>query len=144
MSSKRKTGGAGDYARSFSSEDGVHYRGHHQELGPAMRRVEQIRELQALQNKQNNPTGRTYIGSVPVTVLQDWLAKHNYTWEQWGRKEGTIRQEFMKYFLSREFSKLHVQHSTTRVGTGNRIIVPSYIGGSNGNSKLRPAEDGGQ
>jgi len=86
--------------------------------------------------------GRQYIGSVPVVLLQDWLTKHGYTLDQFARREGTIRQEFMKFFLSRDFSKLHVQHSTTRVGTGNRIVVPHYIGGANGNSKLQRPEGG--
>lgn len=134
------TRAAGDYSRGFVTQDGNHYRTEHQDLDPAMRRVERIRHAQELVKKENNPMGRQYIGSVPVVLLQDWLTKHGYTLDQFARREGTIRQEFMKYFLSRDFSKLHVQHSTTRVGTGNRIVVPHYIGGVNGNSKLRRTE----
>jgi hypothetical protein len=136
----RLTRAVGDYSRGFVSEDGKNYRTEYQDLAPAMRRVVQIRHAQELVKKADNPTGRTYIGSVPATLLMSWLHKNGHTLEQFARKEGTIRQDFMKFFLSRDFSKLHVQHSTTRVGTGNRIVVPNYIGGVNGNSKLRRAE----
>ncbi len=140
MARKRRTGGAGDYVRSFATEDGEHYRVHHQELGPAMKRVEQIKQAQdAAKGKVYNPTDRTYIGSVPVTVLTDWLQAHGYTIDQFARREGTIRQDFMKYFLSRDFSKLHTQHTTTRRESG-RIVVPDYIGREHGTDKLRSTE----
>ena len=135
---------AGDYHRTLQFEDDKVYRHHRQDLAPAIKRTAQIRELQERREnhtKENNPSGRQYIGSVPVVVLHDWLQNHGYTADQFARKEGTIRQEFMKYFLSRDFSKLHTQHSTTRVGTGNRIVVPNYIGGGRGDNELRGTDD---
>jgi hypothetical protein len=139
VAEKHVTKAAGDYVRSFAHEDGVDYRHHSQDLGPAIRRVEAIRHAQELRGP--NPTGRQYIGSVPMVVIIDWCKKHGYTYEQFARREGTIRQEFMKYFLTRDFSKFHTQHSTTRVGTGNRIVVPNYIGGAHGDNKLRGTEN---
>jgi hypothetical protein len=139
---KRVTGGAGDYLRSFSTEDGKHYRGFHQNFDPAIRRVEAIREARANLSKANNPYDRRYIGSVPVTLILDWCAKNGCTYDQFARKEGDLRQRFTRYYLSRDFSKLHTQHSTTRVGTGNRIVVPHYIGQKHDN-QLRKPEDGG-
>ena len=143
MAKRYVTRTAGDYVRSFSHESGVDYRHQSQELQPAMNRVARIRHAQELQTPKSNPMGREYIGSVPVVVLTDWLKARGYTLEQFARREGTIRQDFMKYFLSRDFSKLHTQHSTTRVGTGNRIVVPNYIGGAHGDHKLRGTEGGG-
>jgi len=141
MGSRRRTGGAGDYSRSFSVEDGNFYRGFHQDLAPAIRRTELIREAQSRRSRASNPTDRQYIGSVPQTVLIDWLNARGYTIDQFARREGTIREEFMRYFLSRDFSKLHTQHTTTR-RESSRIVVPNYIGGNNGDNQLRGAEDG--
>jgi len=141
MASKRRTGGAGDYSRSFSVEDGKFYRGFHQDLGPAIKRVEMIRDAQRLRTRADNPTDRQYIGSVPVVVLLDWLKAHGYTYDQFARREGNIRDEFKRYYLSREFSKLHTQHTTTR-RESSRIVVPNYIGGSNGDNELRGVKGG--
>ena len=140
MARRRVTGGAGDYLRSFSTEDGVHYRGFHQNLDPAIRRVELIREAQARRKKADNPFDRQYVGTIPVTVLLDWLHKHGYTYDQFARREGSIRDEFKKYYFTREFSKLHTQHTTTR-RESNRIVVPNYIGRKHDN-ELRRAEGG--
>jgi len=140
MAQKHITRAVGDYVRSFTHESGVDYRHQTQELQPAMDRVARIRQAQELQTPKVNPTGRQFIGSVPVVVLTDWLKSKGYTMEQFARREGTVRQEFMKYFLSRDFSKLHTQHSTTRVGTGNRIVVPNHIGGAHDNG-LRNAQN---
>jgi hypothetical protein len=141
MGSKRVTGGAGDYLRSFSTEDGNHYRGFHQNFDPAIRRVEMIREARARLTKANNPYDRQYIGSVPVTLILDWCAKNGFTYDQFARREGDIRQRFMRYYLSRDFSKLHTQHTTTR-RESSRIVVPNYIGRKHDN-QLRHSEDGG-
>ena len=141
MARKRRTGGAGDTARYFSSEDGAHYRGHYQDLEPAIRRTKAIIHAEQAHSKKDNPMGRTYIGSVPWAVLIDWLNKNHYTIDQFARREGTIRPDFMKYFLSREYSKLHTQHTTTRKQS-SQIVVPNYIGGDHGTDQLRRAKNG--
>ena len=159
MAKKRLTRAVGDYARSFSSEDGSHYRGHHQNLTPAMDRVAKIREAQALHTRATNPHGRQYIGSIPAVILTDWLEKNNYKMEEFARNEGGnknngndpqfyktdpgVRSKFLRYFLSRDFSKLHTQHSTSRIGTSNRIVVPGQIGDNDGDGQLRRAETSG-
>ena len=127
----------GDYVRGFKPEDGAHYRTEHQDLGPAIRRSQLIREAE-----ERNGTGdndRRYVGSVPMVVVTDWLNKNGYLWEEWARNEGGIpgmmypesktgvKNKFMAYFMTREFSKLHTQHTTTRKAS-SRIIVPNNTG----------------
>jgi len=151
----RLTKAVGDYARGFKSEDGQHYRVERQELSHAMRRTQQIRELQAMHTRATNPYERTYIGSVPAVVLQDWLKANGYRIDEFARNEGGnpnrgndpqfyktdpgVRSQFLRFFLSRDFSKLHTQHNTTRVENGsNRIVVPGRIGeAQDGDNKLR-------
>ena len=134
---KKLTRAVGDYARGFGSEDGKHYRMERQDLGPAIARTAEIRHLQ--ENAKPNPMGRRYVGSVPATVLMTWLKERGFTMHDWAINAGGesnihgdpkfyqidkgVKSQFMRYFLSREFSKLHVEHSTTRVGTGNRVFT---------------------
>lgn len=147
MGAVRLTKAAGDYARGFVSHHGQHFRKEVQEIGPAMKRVKEIAELQSYATSATNPSGWNYIGSVPQTILVDWLNAHGYTMDQWARNDGGsrcpvgadpvahatldggVRSKFLRYFLSRDFSKLHTQHTTTRQES-NRIAVPSnYKGG---------------
>lgn len=68
---------------------------------------------------------RRYVGSVPPSILIKWLEDHNYTMDQWARNDGGspydkrvdgpgVYDKFLKFFLTRDFAKLHTQHSTTR------------------------------
>lgn len=149
MAKRHVTRAVGDYVRSFSHEDGADYRVEHQELGPAISRSQLIREAQAV-----NGTGkhdRRYVGSIPVTLLQGWLNKHGYRMDEFARNEGGnpyktdphqgggVKDKFLKYFLSRDFAKLHTQHTTTRA-ENSRIIVPNYTGGRQ-NEDLRRVKD---
>jgi len=133
---KRLVGTSGsDYYRTFSTEDGVHYRGSHQELGPAMRRSKLMREAQ--EHRGRGQYDRDYVGSIPKAVLHDWLKKHGYSNDEWARNEGGdpyikfaggpgVYDQFLTFFLSRDFSKLHTQHTTTRRET-NQFVVPDSI-----------------
>ena len=137
----RLTRAVGDYARSFSTESGLHFRRETQELGPAMARVKRIREAQ--EHRGTGKHDRRYVGSVPFVVLSDWCNKNRYTMDQWARNDGGIpgmmypesksgvKDKFMAYFLSRDFSKLHTQHVTTKRET-SQFVVPGKIGGENG------------
>ena len=153
---RRLTRAVGDYIRTFSTEDGEHYRTERQELGPAIRRAKLIQESQA-----HHGTGkydRRYIGSVPQVVLTDWLKNNGYTADQWARNEGGrqcpagedpvnhcihdngVKSQFLRYFLSRDFAKLHTQHVTTK-RESSQIVVPNYIGKRDGTNNLRGTED---
>ena len=138
---RRLTRAVGDYVRGFQTEDGAHYRTERQELGPAIRRAKLIQEAQA--HKGTGEFDRRYIGSVPMVVLTDWLKARGYTMDQWARNDGGtrcpfgadpinhamhdggIKSEFLRYFLSRDFSKLHTHHTTSRpTGGEGKIWVP--------------------
>ena len=136
MASKfRPLGGAGDLVSTFSSEEGAHYRGHHQELAPAMRRVKQIQELQARRGR--GKLDKEYMGSVPVAVLTDWLTRNGYTKHEWAINAGGdpynkfaggpgVYDKFLSFFLSRDWAKLHTQHVTTK-RESNVVTVPADI-----------------
>ena len=148
----RPTKRAGDYLRTFSSEDGKHYRGEHQNMEPVMKRVELIKQAQA--ERGTGQFDRRYVGSIPKTILIDWLTKHGYKMDEFARNEGGdpyktnphggsgVKDKFLKYFLSRDFAKLHTQHTTTRRESGQIVVPTNYIGGDNGTQELRRTEDG--
>lgn len=142
---KRLVKAAGDYVRGFATEDGAHYRREHQELGPAMRRVQLIQEAEE-RSQRANPMGRHFIGSIPATMLTKWLRERGYTMDQWARNEGGtrcppgadpvahatldggVKSEFLRWFLSRDNAKLHTQHVTTKRGRAT-ILMPGDANG---------------
>ena len=155
MSRRRLTRAVGDYVRGFQSEDGANYRTETQELGPAIARARAIAHAQ--EHAGTGKYDRRYIGSVPMTMIVDWLNKRGYTMDQWARNEGGspcpvgsdpvehckrdggIKSQFLRYFLTREHSKLHTQHTTTRTSAG--IIVPTYTGGKRENTGRTEVSD---
>jgi hypothetical protein len=124
MSANRPTRVVGDYRRGFQTQDGVHYRTESQDLGPAIKRVEILKQAEAARGKTK--TDRRFVGSVPSVIIMDWCRKNHYTLDQWARNDGGIKglmypesksgvkDQFMAFFLSRDFSKLHTQHVTTK------------------------------
>jgi len=143
MATERLTKVAGiDYARSFFSQDGKHYRREHQEVGHTIKHVAAIRAKHDHATKASNPNGWRHIGSIPMTMLVDWLNKHGYKMDQWARNDGGIRgktypesksgvkDKFLAHFLSRDYSKLHNQHVTTKRGSSQIVVPDNYIGSS--------------
>ena len=155
----RPTKRAGDYLRTFSTEDGKHYRGERQDLEPAIKRASLIQESQA--HRGTGAFDRRYIGSIPMVVLIDWLTPRGYTMADWATNQGGtqcpmgvdplqhcimdngVKSEFLRYFLSRDFSKLHTQHTTTRRASSQIVVPDNYIGGTDGTEQLRRAESSG-
>jgi hypothetical protein len=156
----RKTRESGDIALTFSSEDGKHYRGTHQNLDGAIQHVQRRREIAGYATRSSNPNEWEHIGSVPMAVLVGWLDANNYKMDEWARNDGGtrcpagsdpvahatldggVRSQFLRYFLSRDFSKLHNQHVTTKRERSS-IVVPDIGFGdeklrrtTSGNSKL--------
>ena len=126
MADQRVTKVAGDYLRRFFSQDGRHFRRETQEIGPAIKRVEEIRHLHDQATRASNPNEWRHKGSIPMSVLIEWLTKNGFTIDQWARNDGGIpgkryphsrsgvKDKFLAYFLSRDFSKLHNEHVTTK------------------------------
>ncbi len=129
-----------DIRKSFASEDGTHYRHFKQDLDPAIRHVEQMRHKMNDAPKTANKSGWQHVGSIPMTVLVDWLTKNGYTMDQWARNDGGqpysnvntykhdngVKSQFLRYFLDRDFSRLHNQHVTTKKERAS-VTVPDGI-----------------
>lgn len=153
---ERLTARTGDIFRSFIDQDGTHIRRTHQELGPAMRRAELIRERNLEADRRGtNTMDRRYIGSVPMGVLIGWLQERGYTMHDWAvnaggtpcppgadpmahaATDGGVKSEFLRFFLSRDWCKLHSQHITTK-RESSVFTVPEVKG--HGDKKLLGAE----
>ena len=115
-----------DVAKMFLAEDGKHYRGQRQDIAPIIDRVTDLRNG-AITSKIKNPNEWRHVGSIPMTVLLDWLTKNRYTMDQWARNEDRSKDKFLRYFMSRDFSKLHNNHITTK-RESSQIVVPEFIG----------------
>lgn len=150
---ERLTKASGDYLRGFRTEDGEHYRTERQNLAPAMKRVQEIRHLHDQATRSSNPNEWQHVGSIPMTVLIDWLTANRFTMDQWARNDGSVpgkqypesrsgvKDKFLAYFLSRDFSKLHNRHTTTR-RESSQFVVPNYIGSSSRDNDVRGTTDG--
>ena len=138
MATFRPVGTSLDIQQVFASEDGKHYRGYRQDLDPVIRKVEHLRQKVNEAPRSENPNQWKHVGSIPMTVLVDWLMKNKFTIDQFARNDGGIKgktypestsgvkDKFLKYFLSREFSKLHNSHITTK-RESSQFVVPSTL-----------------
>ena len=140
MAKRRPLGQRLDITKTFASEDGVHYRHYSQELDPAIQRVEFLRHKVNEAPRIGNRSGWHHVGSVPMTVLQDWLKRNGYTIDQWARNDGGepranvhnyktdngVKSQFLRFFLDRDFSRLHNQHVTTKSARPT-VEVPAGI-----------------
>lgn len=143
------TRAVGDFVRSFVVEGGEFYRREYQDFDATMERVKLLSDAQAAGKRTE--TDRRYVGSVPITLIADWCRKNGYTLDQWARNDGGIpglmypesksgvKDKFMKYFLSREFSKLHTQHVTTKRESSVFVVPERGVG----NADLGRTENGG-
>ena len=136
MADRRFVKGAGDYLRSFSTEGGANYRVESQNLNGAIKHVEKIRHMHEHATKASNPNEWRHLGSIPIVVITDWLTRNKYTFDQFARDEDNCKKKFLKYFMSRDFSKLHNGHVTTK-RESSQIVVPNYIGGSKRDHDIR-------
>lgn len=135
---KRVIKNDGEVTKGFVSEDGAHYRTYSQDMEPIIDRVKYLNEKVNGADRSTNRAGMKYLGSIPRVMLEDWLTKHNYTMHDFainaggekGKTDpngGGVKDKFIKYFMSREFSKLHTQHTTSSV-EGNMSGGGIYLG----------------
>lgn len=106
---RRKTGGHSGLSRYIAHEDGKMYRGMAQDLSPIFKHVRQMDDAINGASKRDNPNQWRYAGSIPLSVLTDWLSKHNATWHQYATNEGGLKDKFKKHINSREFHKLRAK-----------------------------------
>lgn len=136
MADKKTVYRKGELVKTVQSEDGKHYRHFSQDLRPVMDRVTYLNEKVNGATRAENRNGYHYLGSVPITVITDWLEQHNYTLNEFATNAGGdrrrtdptgpgVKDKFLRYFMSRDFSKLHTQHVTTKRPDSGLI----YLGG---------------
>ena len=139
---QRELPGQGDIRKILAEEDGKFYRRTVQASKPVLAHVQFLRDKVNEAPAAGNPNGWGFVGSIPWPLLLAWLQKHHYGIDQFARNEGGapkvgvtnyhkdkgVKAQFLKYFFTREFSKLHTQHSTTRKAS-NQFVVPGLGSG---------------
>lgn len=118
MPKQRITKQLGEYCRSFASEDGKHYRVETQNMDPVLKRVKYLGDKVNSAPKRNNKGQWSYAGSIPITVLTDWLRKNHYTWDQYARNEDGSKDKF-KRFLEAEMPAFLAQRKKS-----SQILLP--------------------
>lgn len=127
MATLRPLGQKLDITKSFAHEDGANYRHWRQDFDPIIKRVEHLRHKVNEAPRSGNKSGMYYRGSIPMSLLLDWLNSNGYRFDEWARNDGGqngtlddyrtdpgVKSKFLRYFYSREFAKLHTQHTTTK------------------------------
>ena len=116
----------GDIETALVVQDGKHYRHMRQELQPAIDRTREMTEYVNEVPRRNNRYDREYIGSLPATVLMDWMTKNKVRPDQYARNEGGVMDKFRKEFLqNRDFAKFRA--STYKKTRG--ILLPRSLRG---------------
>jgi|LWDU01.1.fsa_nt_gi hypothetical protein len=90
----------GEYFRGFASEGGKHYRTESQEMDPVLAHVRYLDQKTNSAPKRGNPNDWRYQGSIPLTILTDWLRRRSLTMDVWARDEDNIKSKFMAYLRS--------------------------------------------
>jgi hypothetical protein len=138
MATQRELPPPGGGVRKLLVETGSgFFRRLHQEGSPIVRHVEQLRHKVNEAPTSGNPNGWQHAGSIPMVMLVGWLKENGYTMHQWAVNEGGqakcsvrnyhtdpgVKAQFLRFFFSRDYAKLHNQHVTTRVGS-RQFAVP--------------------
>lgn len=129
-------------AVTYSEEDGKSFVGHHINMDPMVKGASQLRELNALAKKKAGGLNLRHEARIPMPMITDWCIKHGFTFDQWASNAGGnkddgsegfyqrdpgVKSLFMRWFKSREFSKLHHGHVTNK---RERNWVPGSIASS--------------
>jgi hypothetical protein len=94
---KRVTRHSGDIARYFGYEDGVAYRGHRQNVEAIKSHVAFMDAKVNGAPSRGNPREWTYRGSIPQSLLIDYLTQRRIGYDVWARNEGGEKDRFMKW-----------------------------------------------
>ncbi len=101
MGSRIITGVFGDVTKYFGLEhDGKkvkHVRGHVQDCRPALARVKHM--AQAAPSRHEKTREYKYIGSIPRTMIDDWLKKRQKTWHDYAT-DLHLKQAFELFMMA--------------------------------------------
>ena len=124
---------------TYSEEDGNQVIGHHMEMDPHIKHVKMMRDIRDQSTRMSNPNEWALEARVPIPILTSWLRANGFTLDQWARNEGGtkgksypeskngVKDMFLRFFLSRDYSKLHNTHLTTKQAS-SQIVVPERPG----------------
>lgn len=140
---KRAFSSHGGYAATLSEEDGQLYQGYHQDMKPIIRHVERMRDVQAAATRSSNKNGWHHMGTTTWPQIKHWCNMTGHTINQWSTNAGGknmepgedpvswayrdkgVKAQFLRWFYSREHSKLH------NAGVGSRKVesfnIPASI-----------------
>ena len=118
MADKRVTRVSGEFHRTFQTEDGVHYRGEHQEMDPVLAHVRYLDEKVNGAPKPGNKNDWRYFGSIPVTVLTDWCSEVGIGLDAYARNQFGEKQKFMDHL------KAEMPVFLARKQKNSMIVVP--------------------
>lgn len=115
---KRLTAVFAGMRKTFSSEDGAHYRGYEQPVEPIKEHIKQLDDSVNSAPASGNPNGWRYAGSIPMVLLMDWLKVSGTPIDVWARNEGGAKDSFLAWLRS--------AHPQVFVSTARPLItVPS-------------------
>ena len=118
MSDEKFLKGYGNMWTGFKTEDGEHYKTTHADFSGIIDHVKHMNET-VNESATARRKGYQHIGTIPLPLLEQWLIEHGYTMHEFainagGEKNktnphggGGVKDKFLKYFLSRDFAKLH-------------------------------------
>lgn len=93
----RVTAHHGDIARYFAREDGKSFRGHRQSVEAVKRHVEFLDHKVNGAAQRGNPRNWQFAGSIPMSIVVDYLTERNIPIDVWARNEGGEKDKFMRW-----------------------------------------------
>lgn len=126
----------GDYARTFSSEDGKHYRGLHQNMKGVLKHAEIQRHKNEHRTKKDTLFEK-HVLSLSPAMLMDWLNERGFTLQQWAVNAGGdpykktpdgpgVYDQCLKHFMGRDYSKLNNFHHLNKQGSSQILVPDTY------------------
>ena len=117
MAKRRAVGNSSNGIQKwFAEEDGKHYRGQIQQMDDVFNHVAHLDDKVNSAPKSGNQQEWEYVGSIPMTLLTDWLAANHYTWPQYATNEDGAKDKFKKFIMSRQHHKLLAKDALRRHG----------------------------
>ena len=92
-----------------------HFRHLHQEMQPVIDHVRFNAQKVNEAPRAGNKNEWAYIGSIPMTILLDWLEKENLRMDQFARNDDGCKDRFKQWFLTnRDLNKFHANTHVVR------------------------------
>ena len=114
------------FSTTFSVEDGKQFISHNIDMDPHIKAVQRRREINQLSTRASNPNGHEHVARIPIPEMIRWGNANGYSFHQIMANADGAKDKFLKHFLSRDFSKLHNEHVTTKKERST-VTVPASL-----------------